>query len=132
MAGKAIIIVEGNVGGEPEMKVTPNGVITTTFSLANTPRFQKDGEWRDGDTTWFRCVTWNRTAEAAAEHLHKGRPIQVQGRLTNRRYTDKDGNERTSLEINVDTFGVIPKASGGKYDRESVDNNGNDVWGDSF
>lgn len=132
MAGKAIVIVEGNLGADPEMRITPNGVITTTFPLANTPRFQKDGTWQDGDTTWFRCISWNKQAEAIAEQLHKGMTVQVQGRLVNRKFTDKEGNERYSLEINVDTIGVVPKITGGKRDGEPVDGRGDDVWGDTF
>lgn len=126
MAGKALVIVEGNLGADPEMRVTPNGVVTTAFSLANTPRFQKDGEWQDGETTWFRCVAWDKKAEAITETLRKGMTVQVTGRLANRKFTDKEGNERTSLEINVDTVGVIPKVSGGgKRDSGSDD----DPWG---
>ena len=111
MAGEAIVTVEGNLGGDAELRVTPNGVSVTSFNLANTPRTldKKTNEWLDGETIWFRCFVWGKNATGAAQQLRKGTKVVVVGRFNVNIYVDKEGVERKQLEINVDNYGIVPR-----------------------
>jgi single-strand DNA-binding protein len=109
MANEPTITVTGNLGADPEFKKTPKGNSVTSFSIANTPRKQTNGEWSDGEVTWFRVFVWNHEAAGTAITLKKGDRVIVTGRFQVSNYTDKDGNERRTLEINADGIGLIPK-----------------------
>lgn len=89
----------GNLGRDPEMRYTPSGSAVTNFTVAvNRPRRGQDGNTID-ETEWFRVVLWDKLAETANEFLRKGRTVYIEGRLQSRKYTDKDGVEKTSVEI---------------------------------
>lgn len=89
----------GNLGRDPEMRYTPSGSAVTNFTVAvNRPRRGPDGNTVD-ETEWFRVVLWDKLAETANEFLRKGRTVYIEGRLQSRKYTDKDGAEKTSVEI---------------------------------
>ena len=93
------IQIIGNLGRDPEIRYTPGGVATTTFSVAvNRSRKGPDGQ-RTEETDWFRVVTWNNLAETAGEYLKKGQRVYVEGRLQTRKYTGNDGVERTVVEV---------------------------------
>ena len=109
MAGEAIVTVVGNLGSDAEFRKTPKGTPVTSFNIANTPRKSVNGEWVNGDTTWFRVFVWNYDAAGTATVLRKGDKVLVTGRLQISKYTTKDGEERQSLEINADTVGLVPK-----------------------
>ena len=109
MAGEAIVTVVGNLGSDAEFRKTPKGTPVTSFNIANTPRKSVNGEWVNGDTTWFRIFVWNYDAAGTATLLRKGDKVLVTGRLQISKYTTKDGEERQSLEINADTVGLVPK-----------------------
>ena len=109
MAGEALITVIGNLGSDAEFRKTPKGTPVTSFNIANTPRKSTNGEWVNGDTTWFLIFVWNYDAAGTATALRKGDKVLVTGRLQISKYTTKDGEERQSLEINADTVGLVPK-----------------------
>lgn len=107
MSGEAQVDVLGNLGADPELKFTPQGEAIAEFSIANTPRRKNEqGDWVDGDTTWYRVTAWRRDAEAVAENLAKGDRVRVQGRLSVRPYTSKGGEERVSLDVTANMDGV--------------------------
>ena len=62
------IIIEGNLGADPEMKMFKEETLAT-FSLAHTPRTKVNGQYEDGDTTWFRVTFWNSKSDAVLENL---------------------------------------------------------------
>jgi single-strand DNA-binding protein len=101
MASFNKIFIVGYLGKAPELRYTPQGTAVCNFSVATTER-RKDvaGEMRD-NTTWFRVTAWGRTAEICAEYLHKGSQAFIEGRLSQREYTDRDGNQRYTLEVNA-------------------------------
>lgn len=109
MAGEPTVTVVGNLGTDAEFRKTPKGTPVTSFNIANTPRKSINGEWVNGDTTWFRVFVWNYDAPGTANALKKGDKVIVTGRLQVSKYLTKDGEERTSLEINADTVGAVPK-----------------------
>lgn len=99
MASYNKLIAIGYLGRDPESRTTQNGTDVCDFSLATTER-QKDkhGEYKDV-TTWFRVTVWGKMAETAAKYLSKGSHVYVEGRLTLREWQDRDGNNRSSLEV---------------------------------
>jgi len=109
MAGEGIITVTGNLGGDAELRLTPTGVSVTSFNLANTPRVKKNNDWEDGETTWFRCFVWGKDATGAATKLRKGNRVIVTGRFNVETYTNKENEVVKSLQINVDSYGVVPR-----------------------
>jgi single-strand DNA-binding protein len=93
------VMIIGNLGGEPEMRFTPNGNPVTTFRVAaNRVYSTPDGE-RKEETEWFSIVTWNRLAENCNRYLTKGQKIYVEGRLHNRTWDGNDGQKHYRVEI---------------------------------
>lgn len=99
MASFNKIILVGYLGRDPEIRYTPNGEAVCNFSVATTEK-RKDvtGDSRD-ETTWFKITVWRRQAELANLYLSKGKQVYVEGHLRQAKYTDRDGNRRTSLEV---------------------------------
>ena len=107
MAGDTIITVVGNLTADPELRFTPNGAAVANFTVASTPRTfdRQTNEWKDGETLFLRCSIWREAAENVAESLTKGMRVVAQGRLKARSYQDREGNNRTSWEMDVDEVG---------------------------
>ena len=107
MAGDTIITIIGNLTADPEMRFTPSGAAVASFTVASTPRTfdRQAGEWKDGETLFMRCSIWRDAAENVAESLEKGTRVIVQGRLKQRSYQDREGNQRTSIELDVQEIG---------------------------
>ncbi len=99
MASFNKIIIVGYLGRDPELRYTPDGTPVCDFSVATTERKKdKSGEFQDV-TTWFRVTVWRKLAEVAEQYLRKGKQVYIEGRLSQREYQDRDGNTRTSLEV---------------------------------
>ena len=107
MAGDTIITVIGNLTADPEMRFTPSGAAVASFTVASTPRTfdRQAGQWKDGQPLFMPCQAWRQMAEHIAESLTKGTRVIVQGRLTQRTYTTRDGEQRTVVETQVDEIG---------------------------
>lgn len=104
MAGEPQITVVGNATSDAELAYTPSGAAKCAFTVAHTPRVKRGDEWTDGETTFYRCTVWREAAESAAETITKGMRLIVHGRFKTRQY-EKDGQTRTSIEIDVDEVG---------------------------
>jgi single-strand DNA-binding protein len=106
------IIIVGYLGRDPELRYTPQGTAVCHFTVATTEK-RKD---RAGDaqdvTTWFRITAWGRQAELSHEYLAKGRQVYIEGRLRSEGYTDRDGNQRTSLEVNANDIQFLGSSNG--------------------
>ena len=117
MASFNKIIIVGYLGRDPELRYTPDGTPVCNFSVATTERRKdRNGEMQDV-TTWFRVNVWRRQAEVASQYLKKGRQVYVEGRLTQSEYQDREGQTRTSLEINASDIQFI--GARGEESRES-------------
>ena len=94
------ITLIGRVAAKPELRYTPSGVTVASFSLAvNRTWTDSEGNKKD-KTTWFRCSTWRQQAEVVEKYLDKGSKVMVIGEVEEARpYTDRDGNQRASLEV---------------------------------
>ena len=107
MAGDTIITIIGNLTKDPEIRYTPTGAAVASFTVASTPRTydRQAGQWKDGQALFMPCQAWRQMAENIAESLTKGTRVIVQGRLTQRTYTTRDGEQRTVVEMQVDEIG---------------------------
>jgi len=115
------IFLIGRLGLEPEMSYTPSGSAVTKFTLAvnRRSRSNKEGGERQEETDWFHIVAWERLAETCNNYLHKGSKVFIEGRMQSRKYTDKNGVERTVWEVvasdmqMLDPKGSTPARAGG-------------------
>jgi single-strand DNA-binding protein len=107
MAGETIITVVGNLTGDPELRYTQNGLAVANFTIASTPRnFDRAAnDWKDGDALFLRASVWREFAEHVAGSLTKGSRVIATGRLKQRSYETKEGEKRTSIELEVDEIG---------------------------
>ncbi|AKV55619.1 single-strand binding protein [Bifidobacterium actinocoloniiforme DSM 22766] len=111
MAGDTIITVVGNLTADPEVRTTANGGTVADFTIASTPRQynRNSGQWEDGDALFLRCSAWDSTYAPMASNvqasLAKGMRVIAQGRLVQRSYQDREGNNRTVVEMRVDEIG---------------------------
>jgi len=109
---KAIII--GRLGQDPTMRYTPNGNAVTSFSLASDNK--RNGE---DNTEWFNCSAWGKLADICEQYLTKGSQVYVEGLLTKREYETRDGEKRSSLDVNVNIVQFL--SSGNQLDGEIRD-----------
>ena len=96
--GLAKAQIVGNVGQDAELRYLPSGAAVATFSVA-VGRVAGQGDQRQEETDWYRVTAWGKLAEIAGEFVVKGQKVFVDGRLATRKYTDRQGVERISVEI---------------------------------
>ena len=94
------IMLIGNLGRDPEMSYTNSGKAVTKFSLAVSRRYKssQSGE-RQEETEWFNIVAWENLAETCNTYLKKGQKVFIEGRVTMRKYTDREGIQRTAVDV---------------------------------
>ncbi|SFE43198.1 single-stranded DNA-binding protein [Thermoflexibacter ruber] len=111
MVNKVILL--GNLGKDPIVRRTENGVAVATFSLATSERYKdKDGNPQE-KTEWHNIVLWRGLAEVAEKYLHKGDKVYIEGKLTTRSY-EQDGIKKYVTEVVADTMNMLtPKGGSG-------------------
>ncbi|MFI0736432.1 single-stranded DNA-binding protein [Streptomyces sp. NPDC021225] len=124
MSGETTITMTGNVVADPELRFTPSGAAVANFRMASTPRKfdRQTNEWKDGEPLFLAVAVWREQAEHVAESIQRGMRVIVVGHLTQRQYDDKEGNHRSSYEIQADEVApsllrataVVTKASNGQ------------------
>lgn len=107
MANETVITVVGNLTADPELRYTQSGLAVANFTIASTPRTldRSSNEWKDGEALFLRASVWREFAEHVASSLTKGSRVIVQGRLKQRSYETKEGEKRTSYELDIDEIG---------------------------
>lgn len=105
--GDTPITVVGNLVADPELRFIPSGAAVANFRIASTPRtFNREtNQWEDGEALFLTCNCWRQMAENVAESLTKGMRVIVNGRLKQRSYQTREGENRTVFEIEVDEVG---------------------------
>jgi single-strand DNA-binding protein len=89
----------GNLGKDPEVRRLENGAAVGKFSIATTEGYKDAaGEWQN-QTEWHDIVVWRAQAELAEKFLKKGTGVYIEGKLTHRKWTDKDNIERYTTEV---------------------------------
>ena len=132
------ITIMGRLTRDPELRRTGSGIAVASFRVAVDRDYTpKDGGERKTD--FIDCVAWRSTGEFISKYFSKGRMIVVDGRLEMRDWTDKDGNKRTSAEINVENayFGDSKRDgdNGGSYGGNQYGGNsygGNNYGGNNY
>lgn len=108
MVNKVVLI--GNLGKDPEIRHLENGTSVGKFSVATNESYKdkNSGEWKT-QTEWHDVVVWRGLAERAERDLKKGKLVYVEGKLTHRKWQDKDGNDRYTTEVVANTFRLLEK-----------------------
>ncbi len=120
MATDNQVVVVGNLVDDPELRFTPQGVAVANFRIAVSPRFKDaNGQWKDGETSYFRINCWRQLAENVAETLTRGSRTMVVGRLKMRQWETQDGEKRSVVEIEADEVGPSLKWATAKVEKTS-------------
>ena len=94
------VILVGNLGADPESRAMPSGSAVTNIRVATTESWKDKNTGDQQDRTeWHRVAFFGRLAEIAAEYLHKGSQVYIEGRIRTRKWQDREGNDRWSTEI---------------------------------
>ena len=106
MADNSVTLV-GNVTRDPELRYTQNGLAVANFTIASTPKVldRSSNEWKDGEALFLRASVWREYAEQVAGSLTKGSRVIAVGRLKQRSFETKEGEKRTSIELEIDEIG---------------------------
>tara|TARA_R100000805_G_C3622117_1_gene126943 strand:- start:65 stop:463 length:399 start_codon:yes stop_codon:yes gene_type:complete len=119
------VIISGNLGQKPEIRKANSGNSVGNFSIATNQRVKKGDELVD-QTDWHRIVVFGKTAENCERFLDKGSKVIVEGRLQNRSYEDKQGNQRKTTEIvasNVEFLNRVENGAGESQSRPQQQSN---------
>ena len=108
MASFAQTIIAGNLGADPEVRYMQSGDAVCNFRVAVTESWKDkaSGEKKE-QTTWYRVNAYRKLAEICGEYLHKGSSVLLVGKMAERKWTDKEGQERTSWELNADSMQML-------------------------
>lgn len=119
----------GRLGGDAELRTTPSGKQVCAFSIGVTTGY---GDKKS--TLWVNCTLWGERGQKLAQYLTKGLPVAVTGEVNVRAYSDKGGNARASLEVNVQAVTMLGSAERSHDGRtpEQRPAAGNDDFGDSI
>jgi single-strand DNA-binding protein len=117
MAADNHTAIVGNLVDDPEVRFTNTGIAVANLRVAVTTRIQQDGQWRDGDTSFFKVNMWRGQAEHLADSLGKGDRVMVTGRLRQRSWETPEGEKRSVAEIEVDEVGASLKFATAKVER---------------
>lgn len=101
------ITVVGNLVADPELRFTQSGAAVANFRIASTPRRYNNEtqQWEDGEALFLGCTAWNQLAQNVAQSLAKGMSVIVTGKLKQRSYQNKQGEDRISFEVDLDAVG---------------------------
>lgn len=124
----AQIEVIGNAGGDVELKFIKGAkgeFAIANFSLAETPREYKNGEWTQGETVWWKVTASGELAESLADTQLKGVRLIVKGDLKQFEYTGRDGNTKQGFEIRAKTIAQVISA---KRKATPTQTQGDDSW----
>lgn len=104
---ETVLTIVGNLTADPELRQTQSGVAVASFTIASTPRSfdRQANEWKDGDALFMRCSAWRDLATNITASLAKGSRVVATGRLQQRSYQDREGNNRVSIELQIDEIG---------------------------
>ena len=94
-----LVVISGRLTADPELKTTPNGVSVCAFTIAN-----ETGYGENKSTNFINVVAWRKQAEVVSKHFRKGSLIGIEGAIQTRKFTDKNGNNRTAFEIVVNNI----------------------------
>ena len=110
------VVLVGRLTSDPEVRQTQSGLSVVSFTVACNRPYQKNGE-RVAD--FINCVAWRQTADFIGKYFRKGNAIGLDGSIQTRKYQDKDGNNRTAVEVLVDNVAFVEsKSSAANYNAQ--------------
>ena len=112
MAGVNKVILLGNLGKDPEVRHLDNGVAVANFSLATTESYTNKQGDRVNQTEWHNIVLWRGLADIAEKYLKKGNSVYIEGKISTRKWEDKDANVRYSTDIIADKMTMLGTKQG--------------------
>ncbi len=109
----------GNLTADPELRFTSSGPAVANFTVAATccTLDKTTNQWRDGEALFMRCTLWRQPAENLAESLRRGDRVIITGRLRQRSFETREGDKRTTIELDVDEIGPSLKYATAKVNR---------------
>jgi len=122
MSGINKVILIGHLGKDPELRSLDGGVSVTSFPLATSETFNKDGQ-KVEQTEWHNIVMWRGLADLAGKFLQKGKLVYIEGKLRTRSFEDKGGIKKYTTEVVAENFTMLGRKSDFEADgipRQSV------------
>src|ERR1700743_2630150 len=110
MSGINKVILIGHLGKDPELRSLEGGVSVTSFPLATSETFTKDGQ-RVEQTEWHNIVMWRGLADVAVKYLQKGKLVYIEGKLRTRSFEDKEGIKKYTTEFLAENFTMLGRKS---------------------
>lgn len=117
MSNDTNLTIVGYLTADPELKNTSTGLAVVNVTIASTPsKYDKNtSSWVDGQTLFMRATAWRTMAEQIAANMKKGDKVIAMGKLIAESYKDKDGNDRTTTRIDLESIGLdlsrVPKVN---------------------
>jgi len=105
------VILVGRLGRDPETRYTSGGQAVCHFSMATDESYKDKSGERQKRTEWHRITVWGKQAEIAQQYLKKGAQIYLEGSIRTNEWTDKEGQKKTSYEINASNFRMLGSKS---------------------
>ena len=107
------VFLLGNLGADPELRVTNSGQAVLKMRLATSETYLDKNRVRQEKTEWHNVVVWGNQGENCGKYLTKGRQALVEGEIRTRSYDDKDGNKKYITEIHANNVTFIGGGNGG-------------------
>jgi single-strand DNA-binding protein len=131
MANENQVVIVGNLTDDPELRYTPAGAAVANFRVAVNRRTKDEsGQWKDGETSFFRVNAWRSLAENVAESLTRGSRVVVTGRLRSRSWENPEGETRSAVEIEADEIGPSLRWATAKVEKTQRSSGGGD-WSEN-
>jgi single-strand DNA-binding protein len=133
MSGINKVILIGHLGKDPELRSLEGGVSVTSFPLATSETFNKDGQ-KVEQTEWHNIVMWRGLADLAGKFLQKGKLVYIEGKLRTRSFEDKGGIKKYTTEVVAENFTMLGRKSDFEADgipRQSAKDPNNDNYGNT-
>jgi single-strand DNA-binding protein len=119
MSGINKVILVGHLGKDPELRTLDGGVSVTSFPLATSETYNKDGR-KVEQTEWHNIVMWRGLADMAAKFLQKGKLVYIEGKLRTRSFEDRDGIKKYTTEVVAENFTMLGRKS--DFDTDTTKN----------
>lgn len=109
------IILMGRLAADPELRSTNSGVSVVSFRIGVARDYDRE------KTDWINIVAWRQTAEFVKNYFSKGNMIALEGALQSRQYQDRDGNNRTTYEVQADRVWFAENKGGGRTEKPDAE-----------
>jgi len=134
MGGLNKVMLIGNLGKNPEIRILENGYRVATFPLATTETYKDKEGVRQSKTEWHHVVLWRGLADLAERLLTQGAQVYIEGHLATRKWEDREGHQRFNTEVVADNMillgrpgdklDAVPAVNGERHDGHEAEGKG--------